>query len=252
MRTLLVCIFFPLSLFATLHFDASELLQHGDYEALYTEASATLETEEIPERQIEALFDRALSQLFLDDFDGAYQDLYEIEEIASNVSVSVFTSRGFREVFTEYVWFRLGMAAAQKNKQDMFHCLEVLKIIDDSFPTIVMEDHTIQIIPKSPVQKMSSFVDMLLGLQAISSRDQVAYVNNVIRISYSDAFFALKPSHYLKKIEVAAARCFCYSHWADVSWEFIGKCLNSSCIWTYFSFGDRHHELLKKIERSGG
>jgi len=252
MRALLVCIFFPLSLFASLHFDVSELLQDGDYEALYTEASASLETEVVPERQIEALFNRALSQLFLDDFDGAFQDLNEIEEIASNVSVATFTSKDFRVVFTEYVWFRLGMAAAQKNKQDMFRCLEVLKIIDDSFPTIVLEDHTIQIVSKRSIQKMSSFVDMLLGLQAISNRDQVTYENNMIRITYSDAFFALKPSHYLKKIEVAAARCFCFSHWADVSWEFIGKCLNSSCIWTYFSFGDWHHELLKKIERSGG
>ena len=252
MRALFVCLFFPFSLFATLHFNSSDLLQEGNYESLYEYASRSLETEEIPEHQIEDLFNRALSQIFLEDFDGAAQDLTEIEEIASQVSVSTFTSSSFRQVFTEYAWFRLGMAAAQKNKQDMFRCLEVLKIIDDSFPIVVMEDHTIEIIPKFQFQKVSSFVEMLLGLQAISNRDQVFCDEHSIRISYPDSFFALKPSHYLNKIEIAAARSFCLSHWADVSWEFIGKCLNSTCIWTYFSFGDWHYELLKKIEKSGG
>ncbi|CCB88437.1 hypothetical protein [Simkania negevensis] len=252
MHIVLVCIFFPLSLFATLHFNSNELLQDGDYKSLYEHASTSLELEAVPERKIEALFNRTLSQIFLDDFDGAFQDLSGIEEIASQVPVSTFTSSSFRQVFTEYAWFRLGMAAAQKNKQDMFRCLEVLKIIDDSFPTIMTEDHTIQIIPKCQFQKISSFVDMLLGLNVISNRDQVTCENQTIRISYPDSFFALKPSHYLNKIEIAAARSFCLSHWADVSWEFIGKCLNSSCIWTYFSFGDWHYELLKKIEKSGG
>ncbi|WP_420421205.1 hypothetical protein [Simkania sp.] len=250
MHLFFVCIFFPLSLLATLHFDSSEFFQEGNYASLYEYACSSLETEEVPEHQIEALFNRALSQLFLDDFDGALQDLAEIEEIASQVPVSTFTSNSFRGVFTEYAWFRLGMAAAQKNKQDMFRCLEVLKILDDSFPTIAMEDHTIQITPKCQLQKISSFVDMLLGLNAISHRDQITCENQTIRISYPDSFFALKPSHYLNKIEIAAARSFCLSHWADVSWEFIGKCLNSSCIWTYFSFGDWHYELLKKIEKS--
>jgi len=251
MYRILLCILFPLSLFGTVKPDLQRCLQSGNYELVYDEASASLQRCDLPALQIESLFNRALSLFFLDDFLAAYEDLSEIEEIASSVSTLEFTSKEFREIFTEFAWFRLGLAAANKNQQDMFRCLEVLKIIDDSFPDIFIYDNCVKVFPKTNFQKISSFVEMLVGLNAISNKGQVSYDNESILITYPDSFFIPKPLNYLKKIEVAAGRCFCSSYWADVSWEFIGKSINSSCIWTYFSFGDWHHELLKKIEKSG-
>lgn len=226
------------------------MLQKGEYEVVYNETSTLLQVEHTPKKQMEALFTQALSLFFLDDYSAAYNDLMQIEEIASSISVTEFTSKDFRSIFTEFAWFRLGFAAAQKNKHDMFRCLEVIKIVDDSFPKIYAYENYVQIFPKTNQKKIYSFIEMLVGLQAISHPNQVSYNQKFISIRYSDSLFIPKPSNYLKKIEIAAGRCFCSSQWADVSWEFIGKNVNSSCIWTYFGFGDWHHELLKKIERA--
>lgn len=251
-KSILLSIFTPFILFAQPLIEHKQAFELGHYENVYLETSHSLQESSPPEKKITTLFQRSLALLFLGDSFAAYQDLNEIEAIAASLSVTEFLSKPFRTSFAEVVWFRLSLAAAERKTDEMFHYLEFIKVIDDSYPNIIVEDHVVKVIPKGNDVKIPSFIEMLKGLKAISSTDQASYDENAIWISYPDSYFIPKPLDYLKKIEIAAARSFCSSYWAEVSWEFIGKSINSEFIWTYFSFGDWHHKLLKDVEKNRG
>lgn len=251
-KLILLSILTPFILVAQPLIEHNRAFELGHYEDIYLEMSHSLQASSTPEKKINALFERALALFFLGDCFAACQDLNEIEAIASSLSVSEFLSKPFRTSFTEVVWFRLALAAAERKTEEMFHYLELIKVIDDSYPNIIVDDYVVKVIPKENGVKNSSFIEMLKGLKAISSTDQASYDENAIWISYPDFYFIPKPLDYLKKIEIAAARSFCSSHWAEVSWEFIGKSVNPEFIWTYFSFGEWHHRLLKNVEKNRG